>query len=174
MSEPMANAYDPRAVESAWYDWWVKEGLFKPEFGPDGKPKPEGTFVIPAPPPNITGSLHIGHALTVAIQDALIRWYVDCFHITLDSHFLYFIGNVCWARPSFSILVQIMPVFHVNPLLKRCCGSNQKLLVMISDEKSLLKRCGNGRNSTVTRFIPNLSVSVPHLIGIVLCSRWIL
>jgi valyl-tRNA synthetase len=48
--------------------------LFKPEFGPDGKPKPEGTFVIPAPPPNVTGSLHIGHALTVAIQDALIRW----------------------------------------------------------------------------------------------------
>ncbi|EIE76038.1 hypothetical protein G6F46_004287 [Rhizopus delemar] len=74
MSEPIASAYDPRAVESAWYDWWVKEGYFKPEFGPDGKPKPEGTFVIPAPPPNVTGSLHIGHALTVAIQDALIRW----------------------------------------------------------------------------------------------------
>ncbi|KAI7873510.1 valyl-tRNA synthetase [Mucor mucedo] len=74
MSEPIASAYDPKAVESAWYDWWVKEGLFKPEFGPDGKPKPEGTFVIPAPPPNVTGSLHIGHALTVAIQDALVRW----------------------------------------------------------------------------------------------------
>ncbi|CEP20056.1 hypothetical protein [Parasitella parasitica] len=74
MSEPFASAYDPRAVESAWYDWWVKEGFFKPEFGPDGKPKPEGTFVIPAPPPNVTGSLHIGHALTVALQDALIRW----------------------------------------------------------------------------------------------------
>ncbi|KAI8062821.1 valyl-tRNA synthetase [Gilbertella persicaria] len=74
MSEPLASAYDPRAVESAWYDWWVKEGYFKPEFGPDGKPKVEGTFVIPAPPPNVTGSLHIGHALTVAIQDALIRW----------------------------------------------------------------------------------------------------
>ncbi|KAI9468965.1 MAG: valyl-tRNA synthetase [Benjaminiella poitrasii] len=74
MSDPMASAYDPRAVESAWYDWWVKEGYFKPEFGPDGNPKPEGTFVIPAPPPNVTGSLHIGHALTVSIQDALIRW----------------------------------------------------------------------------------------------------
>lgn len=74
MSEPIANAYDPKAVESAWYDWWVKEGLFKPEFGPDGKPKPEGSFVVPAPPPNVTGSLHIGHALTVSIQDALVRW----------------------------------------------------------------------------------------------------
>ncbi|KAI8996861.1 valyl-tRNA synthetase [Pilobolus umbonatus] len=73
MSE-LASAYDPRAVESAWYDWWVAEGFFKPEFGPDGKAKPEGTFVIPVPPPNVTGSLHIGHALTVAIQDTLIRW----------------------------------------------------------------------------------------------------
>lgn len=75
MSEPMANAYDPRAVESAWYDWWMKEGYFKPELTEDGEIKPEGAFVIPAPPPNVTGSLHIGHALTVAIQDALIRWY---------------------------------------------------------------------------------------------------
>ncbi|KAJ8659411.1 hypothetical protein O0I10_004773 [Lichtheimia ornata] len=74
MSEPMANAYDPRAVESAWYDWWMKEGYFKPELTEDGEIKPEGAFVIPAPPPNVTGSLHIGHALTVAIQDALIRW----------------------------------------------------------------------------------------------------
>jgi valyl-tRNA synthetase len=74
LSDPIASAYDPTAVESAWYDWWVKAGLFKPEFGPDGKVKPEGAFVIPAPPPNVTGSLHIGHALTVAIQDSLIRW----------------------------------------------------------------------------------------------------
>ncbi|KAI8884165.1 hypothetical protein K501DRAFT_284983 [Backusella circina FSU 941] len=74
LSDPIASAYDPTAVESAWYDWWVKAGLFKPQFGPDGKNKPEGTFVIPAPPPNVTGSLHIGHALTVSIQDSLIRW----------------------------------------------------------------------------------------------------
>jgi valyl-tRNA synthetase len=40
----------------------------------DGKVKPEGVFVIPAPPPNVTGALHIGHALTIAIQDTLVRW----------------------------------------------------------------------------------------------------
>lgn len=74
VSGPMAAGYDPIAVESAWYDWWLEQGFFKPELGPDGGPKPEGLFVISAPPPNVTGSLHIGHALTAAIQDALVRW----------------------------------------------------------------------------------------------------
>ncbi|KAJ7863189.1 hypothetical protein B0H13DRAFT_2254165 [Mycena leptocephala] len=74
LSETMAAGYNPIAVESAWYDWWQKEGFFKPQFTADGKVKPEGVFIIPAPPPNVTGSLHIGHGLTTAIQDTLIRW----------------------------------------------------------------------------------------------------
>jgi valyl-tRNA synthetase len=74
-TKPMAAGYNPIAVEAAWYDWWVAEGFFKPKMGPDGKPAAE-TFVIPAPPPNVTGSLHIGHGLTVAIQDAMVRWCV--------------------------------------------------------------------------------------------------
>ncbi|KAL5480308.1 VAS1 [Sanghuangporus weigelae] len=74
MLQPMPSGYDPIAVESAWYDWWESQGFFSPQTLPDGSPKPEGKFVIPAPPPNVTGSLHIGHALTVAIQDTLIRW----------------------------------------------------------------------------------------------------
>ncbi|CAH7666573.1 valyl-tRNA synthetase [Phakopsora pachyrhizi] len=74
MTQPMENGYHPPAVEFAWYSWWVKSGFFEPEFGPDGKIKPAGVFVVPAPPPNVTGSLHIGHALTIAIQDTLVRW----------------------------------------------------------------------------------------------------
>jgi valyl-tRNA synthetase len=74
LSQPMSNGYDPIAVESAWYDWWDAQGLFAPQTCPDGGPKDEGVFIIPAPPPNVTGSLHIGHALTTALQDALIRW----------------------------------------------------------------------------------------------------
>lgn len=70
----MSAGYNPIAVEAAWYDWWDAQGFFKPQLGPDGRPKPEGVFVIPSPPPNVTGSLHIGHALTTAIQDSLIRW----------------------------------------------------------------------------------------------------
>ena len=70
----MAAGYNPQAVEAAWYDWWEAQGFFKPQTAPDGSAKLQGTFVIPLPPPNVTGSLHIGHALTVAIQDSLIRW----------------------------------------------------------------------------------------------------
>lgn len=70
----MAAGYNPTAVEAAWDAWWEKIGVYKPRMGDDGKPRPEGTFVIPLPPPNVTGALHIGHALTVAVQDALIRW----------------------------------------------------------------------------------------------------
>ncbi|KAJ7176055.1 tRNA synthetases class I-domain-containing protein [Mycena crocata] len=74
MSEAMPAGYDPIVVESAWYDWWEAQGFFEPQMTLDGKIKPNGVFVIPAPPPNVTGSLHIGHALTTAIQDAPIRW----------------------------------------------------------------------------------------------------
>ncbi|QRW22599.1 Isoleucyl-tRNA synthetase [Rhizoctonia solani] len=74
LSQPMAAGYNPIAVESAWYDWWNKEGFFKPQMGPDGRSTSTGQFVLPCPPPNVTGSLHIGHGLTVAIQDSLVRW----------------------------------------------------------------------------------------------------
>ncbi|CCL98448.1 uncharacterized protein FIBRA_00446 [Fibroporia radiculosa] len=74
LAQPMASGYNPIAVESAWYDWWEAQGLFVPQLTPEGGVKPEGQFVISFPPPNVTGSLHIGHALTVAIQDSLIRW----------------------------------------------------------------------------------------------------
>lgn len=74
LDDPALKAYNPANVESSWYDWWVKSGFFEPEFTEDGKVKPEGLFCIPAPPPNVTGALHIGHALTISIQDSLIRY----------------------------------------------------------------------------------------------------
>ncbi|KAL1742991.1 tRNA synthetases class I-domain-containing protein [Schizophyllum fasciatum] len=70
LSQPMSAGYNPLAVEAAWYDWWEAQGYFKPK-DDDGSP----TFVMPSPPPNVTGSLHIGHALTTAIQDSLVRWH---------------------------------------------------------------------------------------------------
>lgn len=75
LDDPALKAYNPANVESSWYEWWNKSGFFEPEFTKDGKIKPEGVFTIPAPPPNVTGSLHIGHALTIAIQDSLCRYY---------------------------------------------------------------------------------------------------
>ena len=64
----MKATYDPAAVESRWYTTWEAAGAFKPEINPDGQP-----FSIVIPPPNVTGSLHMGHALDLSIQDALIR-----------------------------------------------------------------------------------------------------
>ena len=61
-------------VESAWYDWWEKEGFFQPQFTQDGKVKPEGMFEMAHPPPNVTGMLHMGHAINLALEDTLIRW----------------------------------------------------------------------------------------------------
>ncbi|KAF5378144.1 hypothetical protein D9615_007603 [Tricholomella constricta] len=78
LSDPMAAGYNPIAIEAAWYDWWSAQGFFKPEstqkYFPSQNNEPRDTFVIPSPPPNVTGSLHIGHGLTVAIQDSLVRW----------------------------------------------------------------------------------------------------
>lgn len=68
------KAYNPKNVECSWYDWWKSQNFHSPALTKDGKVLPAGKFVIPAPPPNVTGALHIGHALTIAIQDALIRY----------------------------------------------------------------------------------------------------
>lgn len=77
ISDPLPDAYSPRYVEAAWYSWWEKEGFFKPEYGRESisSPNPKGKFVMVIPPPNVTGSLHLGHALTNAIEDAITRYH---------------------------------------------------------------------------------------------------
>ena len=71
---PLPNAYSPQYVEAAWYAWWEKSGFFKPEYY-DTEQENRKIFMIVIPPPNVTGSLHLGHALTEAIQDAIVRWH---------------------------------------------------------------------------------------------------
>jgi valyl-tRNA synthetase len=65
----LSKAYDPAAVEGRLYDWWDSHDFFRVD--PEGAGEP---FCIVIPLPNVTGSLHIGHALDHSIQDALIRW----------------------------------------------------------------------------------------------------
>ncbi|KDO61636.1 hypothetical protein CISIN_1g001289mg [Citrus sinensis] len=69
MSKQMAKEYNPSSVEKSWYSWWENSGYF---IADNKSSKP--SFVIVLPPPNVTGALHIGHALTTAIQDTIIRW----------------------------------------------------------------------------------------------------
>ncbi|KAF1959129.1 valyl-tRNA synthetase-like protein [Byssothecium circinans] len=104
------SAYNPKIVESAWYDWWEKEGFFKPEYTTpqfkDGKVNEKGAFVIPIPPPNVTGKLHCGHALATALQDLLIRWHrmrgyttlylPGCDHAGISTQSV--VENMLWRR----------------------------------------------------------------------------
>ncbi|RKP29809.1 hypothetical protein METBISCDRAFT_17810 [Metschnikowia bicuspidata] len=73
LDDPMFKAYNPKNVESSWYAWWELQKFFEPKLD-NGTICKEGVFSIPAPPPNVTGVLHIGHALTFAIQDSLVRY----------------------------------------------------------------------------------------------------
>ncbi|KAL4237118.1 Valine--tRNA ligase [Mactra antiquata] len=72
---PMPEAYSPAYVEAAWYEWWTQQGFFKPEYNdPKMDIEKRGKFMMVIPPPNVTGSLHLGHALTNAVEDCLTRW----------------------------------------------------------------------------------------------------
>jgi valyl-tRNA synthetase len=68
MTSELSKTFDPAAIEAKWYLHWEENGLFRPE-RPDAQP-----FTIVNPPPNVTGSLHIGHALDNTLQDVVIRY----------------------------------------------------------------------------------------------------
>jgi valyl-tRNA synthetase len=70
MPRELAKAYDPKQIEPRWAEYWVKEQLFKADPAAPGP-----VFSIVIPPPNVTGSLHIGHMLEHSEIDALTRWY---------------------------------------------------------------------------------------------------
>ncbi|PWV07207.1 putative valyl-tRNA synthetase [Trypanosoma cruzi] len=74
LTPQMAAAYTPKDVESEWYEWWEKSGFFRPA-SDLGRKHNGNTFVIVSPPPNVTGYLHLGHSLTGAVQDTLIRFH---------------------------------------------------------------------------------------------------
>jgi valyl-tRNA synthetase len=68
-AKELAKSYDPKLVEDRLYNTWVENGYFTPEVDPSKEP-----YTIVIPPPNITGQLHMGHALDNTLQDILIRW----------------------------------------------------------------------------------------------------
>ena len=68
--QAMAKTYDPAPVEARWYPFWEEGGYFAPRADAGAEP-----FTVIMPPPNVTGELHLGHALTAAIEDVLVRWH---------------------------------------------------------------------------------------------------
>ncbi|HET7010668.1 MAG TPA: class I tRNA ligase family protein, partial [Anaerolineales bacterium] len=64
----LPKTYDFRSVEQRLYAWWESQGYFRPRPDPAAQP-----FVISMPPPNVTGELHLGHAMVVAVEDLMTR-----------------------------------------------------------------------------------------------------
>ena len=69
MAEQWEKVYDPTRVEEKWYNYWMAKGYFRAELNSSKEP-----FSIVIPPPNVTGSLHMGHALNNTLQDILVRF----------------------------------------------------------------------------------------------------
>src|SRR4051812_13593587 len=65
----LPDRYSPKDVEGRIYSWWMERGYFKAEASSTRVP-----YSIILPPPNVTGSLHLGHALNHTIQDTIVRW----------------------------------------------------------------------------------------------------
>ncbi|MGE5864948.1 MAG: class I tRNA ligase family protein, partial [Rhizobacter sp.] len=66
----LAKSFEPAAIEARWAPLWEQSGLYEPTLDP-AKP----SFAIQLPPPNVTGTLHMGHAFQHTLQDALIRYH---------------------------------------------------------------------------------------------------
>lgn len=68
------GSYTPANFESKIYQWWEASGCFQPDAKPGNDPTKK-PYVLPMPPPNVTGRLHMGHAIFVALQDILARFH---------------------------------------------------------------------------------------------------
>ncbi|HEY2969201.1 MAG TPA: valine--tRNA ligase [Casimicrobiaceae bacterium] len=66
----LAKSFEPRTIEGKWYAYWESHGLFKPSLREDAP-----AYCIQLPPPNVTGTLHMGHAFQQTLMDVLIRWH---------------------------------------------------------------------------------------------------
>ena len=77
MPTDFPKTYDFQATERALYTWWEQNGWFKPTNDPNapGHDPTQKPFVISIPPPNVTGELHLGHAMFVAVEDLMIRYH---------------------------------------------------------------------------------------------------
>ena len=94
VSDPFPAKYSPD-LEAGWYQWWHDSGFFKPDsvtgyFPPSSKPRNKFSTVLP--PPNVTGVLHIGHALTATIQVWGHEW-----SRTLRSHCSCCVFRTAWC-----------------------------------------------------------------------------
>jgi len=70
LPQEIPGIYEPDKIERKWYDFWLEQSYFTPKIDFNKKP-----FVIVMPPPNVTGELHLGHSLTITLEDIMARWH---------------------------------------------------------------------------------------------------
>jgi len=95
-SVSMDDGYHPSAVEAAWQDWWEANGYYSCDPATAMNKSADEKFVMVIPPPNVTGSLHLGHALTAAVEDTLTRWHRMKGHATLYVPGTFAHRCCCW------------------------------------------------------------------------------
>ena len=71
----LAKSFEPAAIEACWYPIWESRGLFQPKLSPTAASTAVPTYCIQLPPPNVTGTLHMGHAFQQTLMDTLIRYH---------------------------------------------------------------------------------------------------
>lgn len=74
MTKPMLASYDPQYVEAAWDSWWAKKKFYEVDIKTAKEAPRDKRFIMLLPPPNVTGSLHLGHTLMGAIEDSITRY----------------------------------------------------------------------------------------------------
>lgn len=111
LTDDFPATYQPSYVESAWQSWWEESGFYKPNL--NGKGAGDDKFVMVIPPPNVTGSLHLGHALTSTIEDTLTRWYRMKGYVTL------WVPGVDHAGIATQSVVE-KRLYKVFPLMYHC------------------------------------------------------
>jgi valyl-tRNA synthetase len=73
MPHDLPKSYEPRAIETRWAEYWIKEKFFSVPTPPEGETRPVFTLLLP--PPNVTGRLHMGHMLNQTQMDIIVRWH---------------------------------------------------------------------------------------------------
>jgi len=119
----LAKTFEPGPIEARWYAHWEGQGLFRPD-RPNAEP-----YTIVMPPPNVTGSLHIGHALDNTLQDILVRharmqgkdslWVVGMDHAGIATQMVVerqMMERQEPSRRSWPVIVPPLSAFHCHTL----------------------------------------------------------
>ena len=139
--------FDPAAIEARWYEHWENKGLFRPERD-DREP-----FTIVNPPPNVTGSLHIGHALDNTLQDIIIR------HERLKGKDALWVVGMDHAGIATQMVVE----------RQMKSGSRS---APTSPARNLSRKSGNGKKKAAARLPGSCAVSAVRWTGRTSASPW--